>query len=325
MLDDADDVGARLYSDEYGEWRSVPGFDANKIIVSSLGYHRMRIMGSVIRPATMAAIDEKGYRNVSIGSKRKGVHQLVCLAFHGLGAVGDTVDHIDNDTSNNVVSNLRWASKSLQVKNRKSWSNRTPAQTQETQDDLPGEEWKVSNDRLKVSSMGRVQRLNKRSIGKRFTPYPSPTQTYAIVQSNKYVHHLVFSLFCRALKPGETIDHINGKRSDNRVSNLRGATKSLQSFNRSLKPTKDRSNTMKSPIKGRKVGAMMWERFESCNDAARRLTELTGVLFDPGRISAVSRGGKGAKSTRGWEFCTDHPHRPPHRSGCLGLIPSGVR
>tara|TARA_B100001057_G_C22675975_1_gene881804 strand:+ start:95 stop:1054 length:960 start_codon:yes stop_codon:yes gene_type:complete len=310
MPDCANGVGVHLYSDQYGDWRSVPGFDVNKVIVSSLGYHRMRIMGSMMRPAVMAAIGEKGYRQVSIDRKRKGVHQLVCLAFHGHGAVGDTVDHIDGNTSNNVASNLRWASKSLQVKNRKSWSNRAPAQTQETQDDLEGEQWKVANDRLKVSNMGRVQRLNKRSIGKRFTPYPSSTQTYAIVQSNKYVHHLVFSLFCRGLKSGETIDHINGKGTDNRASNLRGATKSLQSFNRSLKPTNNRTNTMKSPIKGRRVGAVAWERFDSCHDAARKLTELIGVLVDPGRISAVSRHGKGAKSTRGWEFRQDHAATP---------------
>ncbi len=47
-----------------------------------------------------------------------------------------------------------------------------------------------------------------------------------------YVHHIVWVLAGREL-PDE-IDHINGDRADNRLSNLRAATRSQNSRNRSL-------------------------------------------------------------------------------------------
>ena len=303
---DAGPVGRRgtvLYSDEYGEWRTVPGFDATKIIVSSLGYFRMRIMGTALRAPTKAAIGEKGYCTVSVNGRRHGVHKLVCLAFHGVPKQNETPDHIDRNPSNNCATNLRWATKSEQVKNQNPRRQyRCPAKTTETQDDLPGELWKQDNERLLVSNYGRVQRVNKRSLGKRFTPQPSPGQLYAIVQTTKYVHHLVFRHFCGVLQANETIDHINRIRTDNRASNLRAASKSEQTKNRALKPTQQRTNTMKSPVKGRQIATDAWFHFESCNDAARILTAKYYTVFDPGRISAVSRGGRGAKSTQGWEF-----------------------
>lgn len=51
------------------------------------------------------------------------VHQLVALAFLGQPEVNQTVDHIDRDTENNVVTNLRWASPSEQAANRKKREN----------------------------------------------------------------------------------------------------------------------------------------------------------------------------------------------------------
>ena len=262
----------------------------------------MRIMGETLRPPVLASVGEHGYRTVSVDGQRKGVHQLVCLAWHGIAVEGASVDHIDGNRSNNRVDNLRWASKREQVLNRTAWKNRTPSNTLETQEDLPGELWKKDNERLAVSNMGRVQRINAKSSGKRFTPHPSAHQKYAIVQSSKYVHRLVFLHFVGGLLENQTVDHINGDRTDNRASNLRAASKSEQTLNRVLKPITKRSQTIKSRIEGRPLNSTTWTSFESCHDAVRQLNKLGNARFDAGRVSAVSRGGRGARSTNGWTF-----------------------
>lgn len=59
---------------------------------------------------------------------------------------------------------------------------------------------------------------------------------------NHYVHRLIYSLVT-GLEP-ESVDHINGDRSDNRWVNLRGATKAQNRHN-SKRPT-----TNKTGIKG---------------------------------------------------------------------------
>ena len=50
-----------------------------------------------------------------------GVHELVCLAFHGQKpTLSHTVDHIDKNPHNNACCNLRWVTRTDQATNRKS-------------------------------------------------------------------------------------------------------------------------------------------------------------------------------------------------------------
>ena len=60
-------------------------------------------------------VTAKGYINISMshdGMKvTRAVHRLVCLAFHGSPPSGKTVvRHLDGDLTNNVPTNLAWAS-----------------------------------------------------------------------------------------------------------------------------------------------------------------------------------------------------------------------
>ena len=54
------------------------------------------------------------------GTRNMAVYAISCTMFHGEKPYPSyTVDHIDIDRKNNDISNLRWASKSLQAKNKK--------------------------------------------------------------------------------------------------------------------------------------------------------------------------------------------------------------
>jgi hypothetical protein len=62
---------------------------------------------------------EDGYFTVSLNSKSLKVHNIVALVFIGEKPTEEhTIDHIDNNKSNNNVENLRWATKSEQAINR---------------------------------------------------------------------------------------------------------------------------------------------------------------------------------------------------------------
>lgn len=109
------------------------------------------------------------------------------------------------------------------------------------------EVWKNINDSYQVSNMGRVKRLA-------YTQYNPLTKTYSqfkermltpyIVRGyerveitidntriKKSVHRLVAEYFIPNIDNKYSVDHINGVRNDNRVINLRWATRSEQQRN----------------------------------------------------------------------------------------------
>ena len=55
---------------------------------------------------------KSGYASVKVNNRRYLIHRLMAIAFELLKDEGqDTVDHIDNDPSNNHIHNLRWATR----------------------------------------------------------------------------------------------------------------------------------------------------------------------------------------------------------------------
>lgn len=99
-------------------WRPVTGFE--RYHVSSFGqvknYKTGRIMKPYKKPGGYLAdtiVEMVGVRSTFL------IHRLVALAFLGEGVLGKTVDHIDRNTENNVVTNLRWATPIEQMANTK--------------------------------------------------------------------------------------------------------------------------------------------------------------------------------------------------------------
>jgi hypothetical protein len=99
------------------EWRQVPGL-RDGMFVSNKGR-----VWYTYRPNPYKTFGSKtagGYFTFSCDGPAIKVHRAVILAFTGTSPTDDhTVDHIDQNTGNNCIENLRWATPSDQAKNRK--------------------------------------------------------------------------------------------------------------------------------------------------------------------------------------------------------------
>jgi hypothetical protein len=95
-------------------------------------------------------MDRDGYRRVRLHSGEasavKGVHWLVCLAFHGAPPVGHVPCHKDGVKVNNSASNLRWGTQ------RDNWADRRLHGT-----DVDGE--RNGRARLKGQDVARIRHL----------------------------------------------------------------------------------------------------------------------------------------------------------------------
>lgn len=96
------------------EWRPIEGFPNYQ--VSNLG--RVKSDDRILKQSLSK---NGGYASVCLYNGKRcvmKVHRLVAVAFlenpHNL----ETVDHIDRNRTNNLVSNLRWANRSTQALNR---------------------------------------------------------------------------------------------------------------------------------------------------------------------------------------------------------------
>lgn len=159
--------------------------------------------------------------------------------------------------------------------------------------DLEDEVWQeISDDSgVSVSNCGRFKRKNG-------------TVTYGTIDASGYrcvrfggrtfkLHRLVALNFLSApLNPNYTVDHIDRNKANNHVNNLRWASATEQTQNRTL--ILRESNATKRKVEYRKVGDEQWICCESLLDASNKL------FVKKGAISAVCT--KRAKSLHGYEF-----------------------
>ena len=105
-------------------WKSVVGFEG-LYEVSDRGNVRSLKCGRV-RPMKKCK-DDKDYERICLVKDKKkhtvAVHRLVGMAFLMPIEGKTTIDHIDQNPSNNVLGNLRWADQTDQSINRGQYSN----------------------------------------------------------------------------------------------------------------------------------------------------------------------------------------------------------
>lgn len=97
---------------ESEEWRAIDGANYE---VSSYGRVRNQSSGRILQPWVG---DKAGHLRVDLHGQRPYVHQLVASAF--LAHSPGEVCHSDNDPTNNRVENLRYDSRSANVRDLRS-------------------------------------------------------------------------------------------------------------------------------------------------------------------------------------------------------------
>jgi len=90
-------------------------------------YEDGRIWSKNIKKNKKYELSKFGYKRISLYNKQKRkcflIHRLVALHYIPNPNNYVTVDHIDRNKLNNHISNLRWASRSMQNENRNIISN----------------------------------------------------------------------------------------------------------------------------------------------------------------------------------------------------------
>ena len=116
-------MGRLVSTDAYGEWRTVPGFPADKIVVSSLGWIKNASHGislENVAPTNGYLVPETHRHKITVLGIVYSSHQLICRAFHGPQPTSKhTVDHINQKSDDNRASNLKWETKTGQISNRR--------------------------------------------------------------------------------------------------------------------------------------------------------------------------------------------------------------
>lgn len=96
-------------------WKFVPGYDS-KYEVSDQGRirsYQRRPEGCILRPGRMPG----GHLSVALGRKNSQcVHKLVLLAFVGAAPDKHECLHINGNPADNRLSNLRWGTRSENMK-----------------------------------------------------------------------------------------------------------------------------------------------------------------------------------------------------------------
>jgi hypothetical protein len=151
------------------------------------------------------------------------VHQL--SAFTALGKIPDgfSVDHINRDKHDNSFCNLRYATHSEQMLNRKTWDCTINVLFDETSV-RPGEIYMKYEPpgmlgHYEISNMRRVVRVSPSDLKWNVDFRDDDSKSYPMIMG-RGVHIIVAELFIRKLEENEVVKHLNNNSHDYTLANL---------------------------------------------------------------------------------------------------------
>ena len=219
---------------DYGEWRTVPGFDVGKVMVSSGGWVQTKYGGGFADADGQRQLGQirsgmhfRGHKVVSLDNKKYIIAELIAKAFIGeRPSTAHSVIHKDGNVDNNQLSNLEWG-----LGYTSEYGEWRP---------VPG----IDASKLLVSEFGFVRTQRRggrvfagqvRPLGKPYRGILNASETLGVCLHKKsyLVHRLVATAFHGPQpSPEHTVDHIDRNVQNNRASNLRWATNSEQQLNK---------------------------------------------------------------------------------------------
>lgn len=247
-------------------------------LVSSLGSVKNIKTGKTLK----GTYGRNEYHSVqlSINGKPRSfmTHRLVAFAFCPNPNNYLIVDHIDRNKHNNIATNLRWVTDSMNVRN--AIIDNQESSSEYWQGDIEDlAEVKVSDGKYKVSTEGIFVNANTKRILKGGTR--NGYIRIEIKDKAYSAHRLVWETFNGPIEDGMVIDHINGVRDDNRLENLRLVTQSENVKNGYDNGHAAQKKTYQYSLDGKFIAAF---------DRVYQATEVTQTSA-PAISSAVRRGG----------------------------------
>tara|TARA_B100000787_G_scaffold165076_1_gene148545 strand:- start:228 stop:1088 length:861 start_codon:yes stop_codon:yes gene_type:complete len=230
-----------------------------------------------------------GYFAVCHNGKPYYLAREVAKAFIGPPPYeGATIDHANHDRTDNRLKNLQWATRSEQRINQSDRMNSNAREPDKNQNNLGDEKW-AQVGRHAYSTMGRARVMKSHGsvLGPIFTPKPSRMNKYAQIGRGKIFHRQVALAFLGPPPfPGATVDHKNQVKTDNRLSNLRWASKSMQNKN---KPRKVASACLSKKVDVFDDKLDKWVTFPSFSEAARNLQQQHGKQFQAAGVGLAAK------------------------------------
>ena len=274
--------------------------------VSSEGRY-INYCGAIHTPVPSEGMD--GYCRVKVQYKSYRLGLLILVASkpekRQIGQI--SCDHINSsERGNNKLSNLRFANRPEQIKNRIVPSEYNTGKSKNEAFLLEGEVWKGYEDTgHSFSNFGRHRTAQSPDIS--FTP--SSKNDYiqiGIGGEPKRVNRIIAELFLDPPDdPRKTdVNHINGEPHDNRASNLEWITH-RGNIKHSYETNMDRKSSAPSrskPLLGKRVGDEEWTSYPSSGEASIQ------TKCYPGSIRKCAKKGE---TTGGWEFKYDESSAPP--------------
>ena len=151
-------------------------------------------------------------------------HRLVALMFCDNPNHYNIVDHINRNKLDNRAENLRWVDNSTNMKNRENKTQTTVTLSDKA--NLVLGNWlplKI-NDNYYISDNGELAKKSTLTILK--GTLRNGYRRYTIGGKMYSAHVLVYQTFIGEIPEGYVIDHIDGDKLNNNISNLRAVTQS---------------------------------------------------------------------------------------------------